>query len=821
MVATGLLAALPAFTALSPAVSSAPAEPGAAAGPLSTAQAGTAQTPTALAADGAQLPAVGAVARSLDPVGLAGAPTQDAPVALAGQRLAATPPASGQSQVTAAPGPVAPSGPSPTPVAAASLQAPFKTVSVPGTTITDVAVDADGDILVAGGERLYVYLSVGLYIGSISYEAPIRNLATGAGSVFVHIGTDIVRLDGVTLQTLGTYPDVGRLEDQPIAGNELVYLDTAGNAVRVSLTTGARQTWTPPAGRIARAVFGRPGSAAAVLLTAPSPGPGDLELTGYDLAGATPTAGTTLTLPAAGGSEPVLGLSAGGNELLVRTDATTVTRVALPLSALGTNTLSGSYPGTATGAAVLAVTAGNGGWELVAGADTTQLFSFVPAGQAAAVATTAALPPGQFAAWNLAGTQLAVARPASAGAPAPSLSLYTAPGGARPTTAFSGAAGEYRAVAPVRALDTREAIGTASRLPLGPRATVEVSIAGLSGLPASHIAAVAVNITAVTPTEPTYLTAYPSGYQTPAVSNVNATASAIRPNLAIVRVGDNGRITLYNAAGQSHAIVDVLGYFSTADGAAGGRFHALEPQRLLDTRTEGPLGPDQLYGLAVRGRGGVPSGARAVAITLTAVAPTEGTFVVAWPSDEARPLASNLNPTPGSTVANLVFTGIGADGNIALYNAAGSTHVVVDVVGYWDDDRSTEAGRYIPYSRPFRYYDSRRDNDPMLPGWLRSLRMAGWPTSSPIVPVPSDGAMAVAYNLTATNTTAGGYLTAYPGPLGTIPPWASNLNFAAGETVASLAVTGFGADGQVSFYNPAGQTDLVADMAGFFTSPAF
>jgi hypothetical protein len=48
------------------------------------------------------------------------------------------------------------------------------------------------------------------------------------------------------------------------------------------------------------------------------------------------------------------------------------------------------------------------------------------------------------------------------------------------------------------------------------------------------------------------------------------------------------------------------------------------------------------------------------------------------------PTASNLNYTPGVTVANLVLVKLGPDGAIGIANAFGTAHVIADVVGYFD-----------------------------------------------------------------------------------------------------------------------------------------
>ena len=49
----------------------------------------------------------------------------------------------------------------------------------------------------------------------------------------------------------------------------------------------------------------------------------------------------------------------------------------------------------------------------------------------------------------------------------------------------------------------------------------------------------------------------------------------------------------------------------------------------------------------------------------------------------ARPNASDLNFVAGQTVPNLVVVKVGAGGQISFTNAAGSTDLIGDVVGYF------------------------------------------------------------------------------------------------------------------------------------------
>jgi hypothetical protein len=54
-----------------------------------------------------------------------------------------------------------------------------------------------------------------------------------------------------------------------------------------------------------------------------------------------------------------------------------------------------------------------------------------------------------------------------------------------------------------------------------------------------------------------------------------------------------------------------------------------------------------------------------------------------WPTGATRPTASDLNWVATQTVPNLVVVKLGSDGSVQVFNAAGSTDVVVDVSGWY------------------------------------------------------------------------------------------------------------------------------------------
>jgi len=132
-------------------------------------------------------------------------------------------------------------------------------------------------------------------------------------------------------------------------------------------------------------------------------------------------------------------------------------------------------------------------------------------------------------------------------------------------------------------------------------------------------------------------------------------------------------------------------------------YTSLQPARLLDTRAGSPtidnafagggaLGQGGVVNLTVVGRGNVPTtGVGAVVLNVTATSPTASGFVTVYPTGTQRPNASNLNFVTAQTTPNLVITKVGANGQVALFNSAGNTHLIADVVGWFPSASPTPA----------------------------------------------------------------------------------------------------------------------------------
>jgi hypothetical protein len=95
----------------------------------------------------------------------------------------------------------------------------------------------------------------------------------------------------------------------------------------------------------------------------------------------------------------------------------------------------------------------------------------------------------------------------------------------------------------------------------------------------------------------------------------------------------------------------------------------------------------------------------------------------------------------------------------------------------------------------------------LVAGTPRSLTVTG------VGGVPNS-ATAVVVNVTATDGSAPSFLTLYPS--GGATPLASNVNFAAGQTIPNLAIVQVGAGGKIDIANAIGSVDVVVDVVSYF-----
>ncbi len=417
-----------------------------------------------------------------------------------------------------------------------------------------------------------------------------------------------------------------------------------------------------------------------------------------------------------------------------------------------------------------------------------------------------------------------------------------------------GSAGAYTPLTPYRICDTRVGTGTGcSGHPIGPGGTVSMFIAGVTGPQGQLVPAdaqeVVLNVTAIGPTQATFLTVYPTGAALPGTSNINVLAGDIVANLAVVPLGDAGQVSIYSPYGRVDVAVDVVGYFAAASGtSAPGLFHAIAPLRICDTRPSSgtgcastPLGVNSWTKITV---GGLPAGAaagtasvptngtaEAVALNLTAVSGTQQSFLSVTSPNSADacptspPAYSNVNVWPFETRPNRVITRLGPNADVCVYNMQGSINAILDVNGWFGTGAETLAGAHFYAIAPTRICDTRIaslgfatecSGNPLGPGQSMTVQVSG------VDGLPASGGssppVAVLANLTAVSGTSPTFLTAYPD--GDALPLASDVNAWTGQVIPNLTIVQLATSGShpgaFDLYNLYGTINAVVDVQGWF-----
>jgi hypothetical protein len=343
-------------------------------------------------------------------------------------------------------------------------------------------------------------------------------------------------------------------------------------------------------------------------------------------------------------------------------------------------------------------------------------------------------------------------------------------------------ASAFVAITPTRLVDTRSGLG-APQHPLVADSAVDLQITGAS-VPAAATA-VMVNVTATRSQGTGWLQVFPTGRATAGSSstlNLDVAGQTI-PNASFAPLGDGGRLTVY-ATFTTDVLVDVFGYFVPVQESAAGRLIPLTPTRILDTRAAlgwTPPAPSPITPAPQPG----PAAPAPTAPGTTVPAPTPG-----------------VPANPGDTKNCSDF---------ATYAQAKS----------WFDT-------YFPYYGDVAKLDQDGDGIPCeglsgAPNFLSggAAPLAGVPSGTVISlqvtgrgGVPSSGVSAVVMNVTAADPAGDGYVQVAPTPVNIGA--SSNLNTAAGHTIANLVVVPVGSGGRVDLYTDV-SVELLADVVGYFT----
>ena len=251
----------------------------------------------------------------------------------------------------------------------------------------------------------------------------------------------------------------------------------------------------------------------------------------------------------------------------------------------------------------------------------------------------------------------------------------------------------FTSVGPVRALDTRHAVGLTG--PFSANVARTVVIGGVTaGIPTTATA-ITGNLTVVAPTKAGYAAVTKDLTNDPSTSTINFPAAATRANGVFAPLDASHALSIvYKAAagGKANILLDITGYFEP--GTSGLRFVPMTPSRIMDSRPSATL--SGIHGkftsgapktLAVQGHWGVPATAQAVTGNLTVSAQTAAGYAAVTPDPDPTPPTSTINFPVGDTMANGIVAPLNGSGHSSFVYKATSgktTELILDLSGYFE-----------------------------------------------------------------------------------------------------------------------------------------
>ena len=238
-----------------------------------------------------------------------------------------------------------------------------------------------------------------------------------------------------------------------------------------------------------------------------------------------------------------------------------------------------------------------------------------------------------------------------------------------------------------------------------------------------------------------------------------------------------------------------------------GLFHAITPTRILDTRGHGSVFGETVVSLS---KALAVADLGSVALSVTIVPHGSAGSATVYPGDDGFvPTLSSVSFTANETESNLVVSRVNRYNRTVNVFTSASVDLVVDVIGYFSDTSGAAGAangvRVIPLPSS-RVYDTRKIGM-LLAGSSRDFQVRG------VGGVPNTATSVVA-NLTVTQTTASGYLTASAG--GSAAPGTSNVNFLAGQTKARLAIVALDAQGRMRLTAGGPSSEhVIVDVQGY------
>lgn len=178
----------------------------------------------------------------------------------------------------------------------------------------------------------------------------------------------------------------------------------------------------------------------------------------------------------------------------------------------------------------------------------------------------------------------------------------------------------------------------------------------------------------------------------PQFSNINVSHGLTRTNRAVVSGSE--RLGVF-ASQYARSIVDITGKFAK-DGSQG--YTPMAPRRVLDTRREGGKLPSGVTTISFEDV--LPADAEAIVATFTAVDTSNPSYMTFYQGGGPKNATSDLNMNRWDARSNMAIVPLGPGKTINSYLNTGSTHLIVDVLGYFSKEEAVSGPTPTPTPEP-------------------------------------------------------------------------------------------------------------------------
>ena len=345
--------------------------------------------------------------------------------------------------------------------------------------------------------------------------------------------------------------------------------------------------------------------------------------------------------------------------------------------------------------------------------------------------------------------------------------------------------------APRRVLDTRVGLSAAQR-PLTPGQTLRLDISGVQPR-ADRV--VVLNLTGDQAAEPGFVSARPCDEPDTKTSILNVYPGRAVPNSIVLAY--EGASLCFESSTSVDLIADLT---SVVDGD----IRAVQPDRIFDSRDSQSLRPGREYRFRIASNSGVPRDAVGAAFNVTVVNPTAAGYVLVQPCGGGSS-ASTLNFLSGEVVPHFTFSAL-ADGDVCISTLV-QTDLIIDVFGWMP------AAGELELVAPGRALDTRSGfggtRGGLRDGQRISVQIGGRAGTRA-------GADVAAVNIVGVNSTAFGFLNAWP--CDQQEPDSSIVNLWPGSVRANQAVVALADDGTLCLrarVTDGQRIDVVIDVVGY------